>query len=129
MIFVDSNVPMYLIGSDHANRGQVEEFLRRWPDENYVTSAEVYQEVLHRYIAINRRVAISDAFALLDGLVDSVFTISRDEVNAARQVAEQHPELSARDCLHLAVMAAHGVDRILSFDQGFSNYSGVTRLP
>ncbi len=129
MIFVDSNVPMYLVGSPHSNREQVETFLRQRPDEDYVTSAEVYQEILHRYAAINRRRAINDAFTLLDELVDSVFSISRDEVEAARQVAEGHPELSARDCLHLAVMATNGVTRILSFDDGFSDYSGVTRLP
>ena len=129
MIFVDSNVPMYLVGVPHPNREQVETFLRQRPDEDYVTSAEVYQEILHRYAAIDRRRAINDAFTLLDDLVGSVFSISRDEVEAARQVAEKHPELSARDCLHLAVMAANGVSRILSFDDGFSDYSGVTRLP
>ena len=88
-----------------------------------------YQEILHRYAAINRRGAINDAFTLLDDLVVSVFAISRDEVEPARQVAERHPALSARDCLHLAVMAARRVSRILSFDHGFSDYSGVTRLP
>ena len=122
---------MYLVGAPHPNQERVVTFLRRWPDEDYVTSAEVYQEVLHRYVAINRRIAISDAFRVLDGLVDSdsVFPISREDVVVAREVAEQHPELSARDCLHLAVMAAKRVDRILSFDESFSNYSGVTRLP
>ena len=129
MIFVDSNVPMYLVGAPHPNRGRIEDFLRRWPDEDYVTSAEVYQEILHRYVAINRRGAIRDAFMLLDGLVDSVFPISREDVDSAGHVAEQHPDLSARDCLHLAVMEAHRVSRILSFDQGFSDFSGVTRLP
>ena len=129
MIFVDSNVPMYLVGTPHPNRERIEAFLRQRPDEDYVTSAEVYQEILHRYAAINRRHAIGDAFTLLDALVGSVFAISRDEVEAAREVAERHPELSARDCLHLAVMAANGVSRILSFDDDFSDYSGVTRLP
>ena len=129
MIFVDSNVPMYLVGAPHPNRERVETFLRQRLDEDYVTSAEVYQEILHRYAAIDRRRAIGDAFMLLDDLVGSVFAISRDEVEAARQVAERHPELSARDCLHLAVMSANGVSRILSFDDGFSDYSGVTRLP
>ena len=129
MIFVDSNIPMYPVGTPRPNRERTEVFLRQRPDEDYVTSAEVYQEILHRYAAINRRPAISDAFTLLDDLVGSVFPVSRDEVEAARQAAERHPELSARDCLHLAVMAANGVSRILSFDDGFSDYSGVTRLP
>ena len=129
MIFIDSNVPMYLVGAPHPHRERVEVFLRQRPDENYVTSAEVYQEILHRYVAINRRSAINDAFRLLDDLVVSVFPISRDEVEGARQIAERHADLSARDCLHLAVMEAHRVSRILSFDESFSELSGVTRLP
>ena len=129
MIFVDSNVPMYLVGAPHPNRERIETFLRRRLDEDYVTSAEVYQEILHRYAAIGRRRAINDAFNLLDDLVSFVFVISRDEVEVARKVAEGHPGLSARDCLHLAVMALNGVSRILSFDDGFSAYSAVTRLP
>lgn len=129
MIFIDSNVPMYLVGAPHPHRERVEVFLRQRPDENYVTSAEVYQEILHRYVAINRRSAINDAFGLLDDLVVSVFPISRDEAEGARQIAERHPGLSARDCLHLAVMEAHRVSRILSFDESFSELSGVTRLP
>lgn len=129
MIFVDSNVPMYLVGAPHPNRERVTQFLRRWPDEDYVTSAEVYQEILHRFAAINRRSAIEDAFQLLDELVGSVFAISRSDVETAREIVESFPELSARDSLHLAVMRAHGVERVMSFDQGFSARAGVTRLP
>ena len=58
VIFVDSNVPMYLVGAPHPNRERLEAFLRSRPDEDYVTSAEVYQEMLHRFVAIDRRPAI-----------------------------------------------------------------------
>lgn len=129
VIFVDSNVPMYLVGAPHPNRERVVEFLRRWPDEGYVTSAEVYQEILHRFTAINRRTAIENAFRLLDELVGSVFAISRSDVETAREIVDSFPELSARDSLHLAVMREHGVERVISFDQGFSARVGVTRLP
>lgn len=120
---------MYLVGAPHPNRERVVEFLRRWPDEDYVTSAEVYQEILHRFTAINRRTAIEDAFRLLDELVGSVFAISRSDVETAREIVDSFPELSARDSLHLAVMREHGVERVISFDQGFSARVGVTRLP
>ena len=129
MIFVDSNVPMYLVGAPHPNRERIEAFLRSRPEEHYVTSAEVYQEILHRYVAIDRRVAIRDAFGLLDDLVVSVFPIARADVETARGFAERQPELSARDCLHLAVMQARGVHRVLTFDQGFSAHPSVTPLP
>ena len=129
MIFVDSNVPMYLVGSTHPNRERLEDFLRYQPEEDYVTSAEVYQEILHRFVAIDRRQAITDAFMLLDDLVISVFPVQRSDVDTAREIAIGQPELSARDCLHLAVMHANGVDRILTFDRGFSGQPGITRLP
>lgn len=73
MVFIDSNVPMYLVGAPHPNRDRVVAFLQAQPGEYYVTSAEVYQEILHRYAAIGRRAAIADAFDLLDDLAVSVF--------------------------------------------------------
>ena len=129
MIFVDSNVPMYLVGAPHPNRDGLATFLQGRPDEDYVTSAEVYQEILHRYLAINRRAAIADAFALLDDLVVAVFPVTREDVGAAGKIAERDDRMSARDCLHLAVMSAHRVSRILTFDEGFDRYPGIMRLP
>ena len=129
MIFVDSNVPMYLVGAPHPNRERLEAFLRNRPDEDFVTSAEVYQEMIHRYVAIDRRPAIDDAFRLLDDLVVSVFPIRRDDVDTAREIAMLQPTLSARDCLHLAVMQANDVKRVLTFDDAFSVHQGVTPLP
>ena len=37
----------------------------------------VYQEIVHRYVAIDRRGAIDDAFRLLDETVATVFPITR----------------------------------------------------
>ena len=129
VVFVDANVPMYLVGAPHPNRELLAAFLRHWPNEDYVTSAEVYQEIMHRFVAIDRRAAIEDAFRLLDDLVVSVFPIQRSDVDAAWEIAMLQPKLSAWDCLHLGVMQANGVNRILTFDNGFSAQPGVTCLP
>ena len=128
-IFIDSNVPMYLVGAAHPNRDRAAAFLRARPDEHYVTSAEVYQEILHRYVAIDRRAAVADAFNLLDDLMVSVFAITRADVGLAGEIAARNPSLSARNCLHLAVMQANGIDRVLTFDKGFANHPGVAILP
>ena len=120
---------MYLAGAPHPNRDRVEVFLRDRPEEHYVTSVEVYQEILRRYVAIDRRSAIRDAFRLLDDLAASVFPVTRVHVDAAREIAERRLMLSARGCLHLAVMQAHGVERVLTFDQGFSAVPGIIRFP
>lgn len=129
MLFVDSNVPMYLVGAPHPNRDRLSEFLRAHADEDLVTSAEVYQELVHRYVAIDRRQAIADAFELLDALVTTTFDVTRADVDAAHRITLSQGLLSGRDCLHLAVMERHGVERILTMDAGFDAWPGIERLP
>ena len=60
MIFVDSNIPMYLIGAPHRHKDDARRLLERFVAERIplVTDAEVFQEILHRYVAIDRRDAI-----------------------------------------------------------------------
>ncbi len=129
MIFVDSNVPMYLVGAAHPNRDRLSAFLRANAGEAFVTSAEVYQEIVHRFVAIQRRAAIKDCFAFLDDLVEQTYPITRPDVEAAHAIAVSQQVLSGRDCLHLAVMERYGVGRILSCDRGFEVRPGITRLP
>lgn len=130
MIFVDSNIPMYLIGSSQSHKTDAQRLLERLTSERQrlVTSAEVLQEIIHRYISINRRDAIQPAFDALLGITDEVFAIDRSTAERAKDIVLGHPRLSARDALHLAVMERHEVDRILSFDSGFDGYPGITRL-
>ena len=93
-----------------------------------VTSAEVRQEILHRYVAIHRRDAIQPAFDALTGVVDEVLAVDRAAVERAKRMVLDYQRLPARDAVHLAVMEQHGTDRILSFDAGFDGFSGITRL-
>jgi predicted nucleic acid-binding protein len=130
VIFVDSNVPMYLVGAAHplkaAARTHLEEAISR--GDRLVTSAEVMQEVLHRYVAIHRRDAIRPALDALLGVVDEVFPVERADVEKAAEVLAGRARLSARDALHVAVMARHRVKRILSFDGGFDGVPGIERI-
>ncbi len=70
MIFIDSNVPMYLVGRSHPLKSQAEELLEAavTSGERLVTSAEVLQEILHRYVAIDRRAALHVAVMLGQGI-------------------------------------------------------------
>ena len=131
MTFVDSNIPMYLIGSPHPLRDEARRTLEALviAGEKLVTSAEVLQEILHRYTAIRRPEAIHPAFSALLDLVDEVFPITVDDTLRAREVLFSVPGLSSRDALHVAVMDRRGVSRILSFDRGFDRAPGLRRLP
>ena len=130
MIFVDSNVPMYLVGAPHAHKGDSQRLLERCvaEQERLVTDAEVLQEILHRYAAIARRDAIAPAFEALLAVVDEVYPIELTDVERARDVLLATPQLSARDALHAAVMKRRGVEAILTFDVGFDSLPGIRRL-
>ena len=129
MIFVDSNIPMYLVGGGHPNKAAARSMLERAiaDDEPLVTDAEVLQEILHRYVAIDRRDAIEPATAAILGVVDDVFPVDRADVERARRLVLA-TRLSARDAIHLAIMQRHGVGRILTFDRGFEGITGIVRL-
>lgn len=130
MILVDSNVPMYLVGADHPNKATARHLLELLVarGERLVTDAEVFQEILHRYAAIDRRTAIGPAFAVLRGLVDEVFPIELEDVERARRIVGSRTLVSARDAIHAAVMLRRDVPTILSFDRGFDRITGVARL-
>jgi uncharacterized protein len=121
---------MYLVGSAHPHKSDAQRMLERFiaDRQRLVTDAEVLQEILHRYVAIDRRDAIQPAFDALLDVVDEVFLIDRGAVERAKSIVLGHPRLSARDAVHLAVMQRHGVTRIMSFDAGFDSFPGVERL-
>ncbi len=131
MIFVDSNVPMYLIGGSHPNKElairAVEAVVKR--RERMVASAEVLQEILHRYRASGRSELIQPCLRTLLGMVDEVFSVEQEDVLRARDVLMATPQISARDSLHVAVMERRGVSRILSFDRGFDRVQTLERVP
>ena len=130
MIFIDSNVAMYLVGAPHPHKENSERLLERCVAENQrlVTDAEVFAEILHRFVAINRRDAIQPAFDVLVAIADEVFPVDLPIVERAKTIVFGNERLSARDALHLAVMQRQGVDRILSFDRGYDGFPGVERI-
>ena len=129
-VFVDSNIPMYLVGGPHPHKVDAQRLLEQSISSGarLVTDAEVLQEILHRYTAIGRRSAIQPAFDALLGVVDEVCLIDRDVVERAKRIVLGKPRLSARDAVHLAVMETRRISTIMSFDAGFDQYPGVGRV-
>jgi len=129
MILLDSNVPMYLVGAEHPHKVDARRLLERAVAEHrrLVTDAEVLQEILHRYVAIDRRDAIQPCFELVLEIVDEVLPVDAAAVSLAREIVLGHPGLTARDAVHLAIMRRHGISEILSFDRHFDNLPGIVR--
>lgn len=130
MIFVDSNIPMYLVGGPHPHKGEARQLLESAlsDGERLVTDAEVLQEILHRYVALDRRDAIQPAFDAVLGAVDEVLAITAADADAAKDILLRYRRLSAGDALHAAVMKREGISRIMTFDAGFDAIPGLSRL-
>jgi len=130
VILVDSNIPMYLVGAPHPHKNDARRLLEACiaDSQRLVTDAEVLQEILHRYVAIDRREAIQPAFDALLGVTDEVLAVDLPAVQRAKVIVLGHAQLSARDAIHVAVMEQHGLRKILSFDTGFDGYPGIERI-
>lgn len=122
---------MYAGGREHPLREPARRALASIADTiDAVTDVEVFQEILYRYLAVGQRrggFVIFDGFAGL--MAGRVLAVAVDDVLRARELAESHPQLEARDLVHLAVMERHGIAEILTADRHFDDLPGVTRIP
>lgn len=130
MVFVDTSVPMYLVGVAHPNKVDAQRRLETLVTQRIrlVTDTEVLTEILHRYTSIERRGGIQPAFDALLGVVDEVLAIDRETAERTKQLVLQYPTLSVRAALHVATMQRHGIETVLSFDPAFDRVPGLTRL-
>jgi predicted nucleic acid-binding protein len=130
MTFVDSNIPMYLVGAAHPHKTEAQILLERLiaAGERLVTDVEVLQEILHRYTAIDRRDAIASALQSVLDIVDEVFSVEKADALRAAEIVQSSARMSARDALHVAVMERHDIRSILSFDADFDRWARVKRI-
>lgn len=121
---------MYLVGAPHPRKIDAQRLLERLIVEGrrLVSDAEVLQEILRRYAAIDRRDAIQPAFDALLGIADEIYPVDLAAVERAKKVLLGGNRLSARDALHVAIMGQHRVKEVLSFDSGFDGIPGIKRL-
>src|SRR5438132_12146531 len=130
-IFIDANIPVYAGGSEHPLREPCLEVLRvaAARSDEFITDAEVLQEMLHRYLAIRRWAAGRAVFvrfaALMQGRTEPIYGT---DVEMAASRADGRAGLQARDLLHLAVMMRVGCRQIVSADGGFDRMSECERL-
>src|SRR5207247_3972896 len=110
MILVDSNIPMYLIGAPHPHKSDAQKLLEKCiaEGERLVTDAEVLQEILHRYVAIERRDAIQPAFDALLGVVDEVFPVDVSAAERAKKIVLGNKRLSSSNARHLVGIEKKG---------------------
>lgn len=130
MVFVDSNIPMYVAGRDHPLRAPAQRFLERARagDVEICTSTEVLQEILYRYAALNRRDLAGSVYDLFVQMCPIVHGVTLADTDLARRLIETQP-VGVRDAIHAAVMLNHDLAAIATFDTGFDDIDGIHRVP
>ena len=126
MIFVDTNVFIYAVGRPHPLREEARSKLFSAVERgtSLCTSAEVLQELLHAYLAVGRQTTLDAAFTLVDGCVEEVWSVDREDVHLARALDGDHPGLTARDLIHLACCRRRGVTEAMTFDRALASVLG-----
>jgi predicted nucleic acid-binding protein len=131
IVFVDTSVLMYAAGGEHPLREPcrtiVDGIGRR--SISAVTSIEVVQEILHRYLSIGRA---AGGIALAEETMDlfaPVLPITHALMRRVPEIARRYPALSARDLIHVATCIHEGITEILSTDRGFDAVQEVRRIP
>lgn len=121
---------MYASGADHPLRSPCLRFLELAVEGRVeaVTSAEVIQEILHRFTAIRLPdVGATMAEETLD-LFAPVLPVTHAVMRRMPELVRRYPSLAARDLVHVATCREQGIDAIVSPDRGFDSVTEITRL-
>ena len=131
LAFVDTNIPIYAAGGDHPCKEPCARIIRNIADSpvQYISNAEVLQELMHHYLRTNRWIAGKEILrrfeTVLRGRIEPVYP---DDVLDASQLADQVTQVSSRDLVHAAVMGRVGANLVISTDVDFDRIPGVRRL-
>lgn len=96
-VFIDVNVPMYAGGAPHVLREPSQRVIRAIAARQLdaVTDAEVFQEILYRYLHLNER---EKGFRIFDNcyrlMLGRILPVADADVQRARTLVEQYPALS-----------------------------------
>ena len=128
--FIDANIPMYAAGGDHPLKSPCVAILEAAAKGKLeaATDAEVLQEILHRYTALNQRIRALEICRLFTEVVPNIFPITSSIVAAALEIHRKTPVLQARDSVHTAVMLSQNIRRIISADRHFDAVPGIVRI-
>jgi uncharacterized protein len=131
VIFVDVNVLMYSAGAQHPLREPCRRILDGIGDRAIagVTSVEIVQEIVHRYLAIGRAAGGLELAERTLDLFAPVLPITHAVMRRVPDLARRYPGLSARDLVHVATCIHEGITEIISTDRGFDGVAELRRIP
>ena len=128
--FVDTAVLIYAVGAAHPLRESCQRVLAAVEsgDIDAEISAEVVQELAHRYLAIGRHDAVPELVTRTLDLFAPVLPLTHAVMRRVPELARAYPKLAARDLIHVAVCQHEGIAEIISPDRGFDAVVGLRRI-
>lgn len=128
--FVDTAVMMYAAGGDHEYRAACARIVGgiREGEIDAVTSVEVVQEIVHRYLSIGRTEAARTMAADTLDLFAPVLPITHAVMRRIPDLLARYPRLQARDLVHVATCIHEGITEIISPDRGFDDVAELKRI-
>ncbi|MBA2291785.1 MAG: type II toxin-antitoxin system VapC family toxin [Gemmatimonadales bacterium] len=129
MILIDTNIIMYAAGAAHPHKAPSVRLLDQVASGEIAATvdAEVLQEILHRYRAIDRWKDGRRVYDLTRRLFPEVIPITAEVLDRARVVLDAEGSIMARDALHAAVVMHHGLVAVCSYDRDFDRIGGLVR--
>lgn len=130
MTLVDADVFMYAAGAPHRCKEPSLELLGGIArgETEATTDAEVLQEILHRYRAIDRGSDGRRVFDLVRRIIPAVLPVTGEVLDHARHLMDRYEGLVARDAVHAAVVRTNGLRAICSYDRDFDIIEGLHRV-
>lgn len=125
--FIDAAVFMYAAGPEHPLRHPCQAVILGIGAGTVaaVTSAEVIQEILHRYLSIRQpERGTSIAQDVMD-LMGPVLPITHEVMSRVPTLSGRYPGLQARDLVHVATCLEQAIERLVTTDVGMGRVTEV----
>ncbi len=128
-VFIDTAVVMYAVGSDHPLKPACAEILRRVASGamHGVTSAEVIQEIVHRFVHAGRAQHAAEVAGHALSVFSPVIPVSHSVVERLPGLLARYPGLAARDLLHVATCLEERIVTIVTPDREFDAVAELIR--
>ena len=128
-VFVDTAVIMYAVGTAHPLKAASAEILRRVASGalHGVTSAEVIQEIVHRFVHAGRPERAAEVAGHALAVFSPVVPVSHAVVERLPGLLARYPNAAARDLLHVATCLEERIGTIVTPDRDFDGISELRR--
>jgi len=129
-VFLDTAIIMYAAGAQHPHKQPCADILSRVGagELNAVISAEVIQELAHRFVHAGKSSRASELTRNALDLFAPVIPITQSVVARLPGLIDRYRALEARDLIHVATCLEERIEVIVSPDRAFDAVHELKRI-